>query len=34
MTEIRIIAFGDIHGCYKAAETAVKLAKDENALAN
>lgn len=33
MKEIRIIAFGDIHGCYKAAETAVKLAKDENALA-
>jgi serine/threonine protein phosphatase 1 len=33
MTEIRIIAFGDIHGCYKAAETAVKLAKKENALA-
>ncbi len=33
MKGIRIIAFGDIHGCYKAAETAVKLAKDENALA-
>lgn len=33
MKENRIIAFGDIHGCYKAAETAVKLAKEETALA-
>lgn len=33
MENKRIIAFGDIHGCYKAAETAVKLAKDNNALA-
>lgn len=33
MNEFKFIAFGDIHGCYKAAETAVKLAKNENALA-
>jgi serine/threonine protein phosphatase 1 len=29
----RIIAFGDIHGCYKAAETAIKLAEENNATA-
>lgn len=26
----KVIAFGDIHGCYKAAQTAVKLAEDLN----
>ena len=31
MYEIKIIAFGDIHGCYQAAEAAVLLAKKENA---
>lgn len=30
---IRIIAFGDIHGCYKAAKRAVQLANEEKALA-
>lgn len=33
MIEKRIIAFGDIHGCYKAAESAVLLAEKENASA-
>lgn len=27
-TDMKAIAFGDIHGCYKAAETAVKLAEE------
>lgn len=31
--ENKIIAFGDIHGCYQAAKAAVKLAKKENAKA-
>lgn len=31
--ESRLIAFGDIHGCFKAAAAAVQLAKNENALA-
>lgn len=31
MYEIKIIAFGDIHGCYQAAEAAVLLAKKEKA---
>ena len=29
----RYFVFGDIHGCYKAAEIAIKLAEEENALA-
>jgi len=29
----RLIAFGDIHGCYKAAKRAVQLANEEKALA-
>lgn len=29
----KIIAFGDIHGCYKAAETAIKLTKEKKANA-
>ncbi len=33
MKQNKIIAFGDIHGCYKAAERAIELAKKENALA-
>lgn len=33
MQEIKIIAFGDIHGCYKAAEAAVLLTEKENATA-
>lgn len=33
MNENRIIAFGDIHGCYKATKTAIILAKQENAIA-
>jgi hypothetical protein len=33
MENSRIIAFGDIHGCFKAATSAVKLAIKEKALA-
>jgi len=33
MIEKRLIVFGDIHGCYKAAEAAVLLAEKENATA-
>lgn len=29
----KVIAFGDIHGCYKAADKAVKLAEDLNLIA-
>lgn len=31
--ENKIITFGDIHGCYQAAEAAVQLARNENAKA-
>ena len=33
MENKRIIAFGDIHGCFKAATSAVQLANKEKALA-
>jgi serine/threonine protein phosphatase 1 len=33
MESKRIIAFGDVHGCYQAAEAAVQLAKKEEAIA-
>jgi len=33
MENSRIIAFGDIHGCFKAANKAVELANEEKALA-
>jgi serine/threonine protein phosphatase 1 len=33
MKEVKLIAFGDIHGCYLATKAAVELAKKEDAIA-